>query len=1161
MEKSAFWQAWGRWVIISVVTLLLLGVGIAYFSGQWKFLLMLLLLVTLGLGLGFFWIGMVRASQSSRFLNKVVSSLSGSVSMDGLSREEIANLGRVKDAFLDGIKEYKTCGKNLYEVPWYVVVGETGSGKTEAIRHSAVGFPARLQDKLQGTGGTYNMHWWFTNQAVLLDTAGRLMFEDAKGAKVTEWQEFLRLIKEFRPRCPINGLLLVIPSTSLIKDSSKEVEQKSAIIARQLYVLQEALGVRFPVFILVTKCDLITGFREFFDSMSNFQSLKQIVGWSNPDPLDKPFQTELVDQYLTDITSEVRKWCMGILQDPVPVATDNRRVDEVDVLYSFPASMAQLSTTLRVYLDNIFTQDAFGLPPLFLRGIYFTSAMRPQGWAPDKELLAALGFEVGETKPVPKPCFLQDLFLKKIFQEKGLIVENSIKSPKKSRRSWKMAMFTAGFAALAVLSVAAWLSVGSLRDSIKRHSDYWSAATRLGWEGNVLKAGLFTPLDRGNYDLIPMTNIEVGGVVMPVGEYHTGLVAIAQRKLDRNWMFPGLVDEYNQNSFSAQRVVFEASVIRPLLGAARRKMSRPASPDASATNLGPALMALIQLEADVQKRQRHPGMNGLTWGQAEQFISPLYQFAAPDPAMADSATLTNLVAAMVWTYGSNKQVQVEWPPKELAEISSPSKSLADHPAINAGLDLFFRSLDHRAQADDGKRRQLDERLSQLKALETCYQNYLELEKKLFEAAQAGVDVDPRYDTLKQAKVEMNKRYEDLTRAGGLGGENGGALGVLTDEMTLLDRVANTAALEYSDCKLFGDIRQRLAEAQQESLRKAKLDEKALAEKMRLEKFLMEWKTNEKYIKVRLELYDDAKRSSASIPSMSDKPGRKGRPLADALQTLAAPIDQRIGEYSGPLKTEAGIIAGYYAKLTATGCRRAYFDNYLKKMREYLAAREAFPLFKDATANLDYSTPADLNDKLKELEDTLGLYQLDFQNSEVESQAVMAGGGEWNKGKALVESVLKVTRALSGSGQGLPAVTVTLLGWDKSVERQKWREHWRGAQFSTQTRKYRGIILGSTTSLNLDAPLVLDDMLVVVVAENENDDSNSLQKRFFMDDRWAMLRLYLGKKPFPAERGLDRRGFTVRLVMDLPDYNKSELPLEIRFDRELPRPDEWPSKLE
>jgi len=37
-----------------------------------------------------------------------------------------------------------------------------------------------MQDEFQGVGGTINMNWWFTNNAVLLDTAGRLMFEEVK---------------------------------------------------------------------------------------------------------------------------------------------------------------------------------------------------------------------------------------------------------------------------------------------------------------------------------------------------------------------------------------------------------------------------------------------------------------------------------------------------------------------------------------------------------------------------------------------------------------------------------------------------------------------------------------------------------------------------------------------------------------------------------------------------------------------------------------------------------------------------------------------------------------------------------------------------------------------------------------------------------------------
>ena len=41
-----------------------------------------------------------------------------------------------------------------------LLIGEPGAGKTEAIRHSDIGFPPGMQDEFQGVGGTINMNWW-----------------------------------------------------------------------------------------------------------------------------------------------------------------------------------------------------------------------------------------------------------------------------------------------------------------------------------------------------------------------------------------------------------------------------------------------------------------------------------------------------------------------------------------------------------------------------------------------------------------------------------------------------------------------------------------------------------------------------------------------------------------------------------------------------------------------------------------------------------------------------------------------------------------------------------------------------------------------------------------------------------------------------------------
>src|SRR5690349_8459953 len=223
------------------------GVGIG--SGRWLFLIILVALLVVILGAFLLWTLWQRKRQARRMGGELQqhSSSSPRVISDPGKR---ARLDDLRKKFDQGVHEYRSRGKDLYSLPWYVVVGEPGSGKTEAIRHSNVGFPPGMQDEFQGVGGTINMNWWFTNHAVILDTAGRLMFDEVKPGETSEWKEFLALLKKNRPNCPINGLFLVIPSDSLIKDSAEEIQKKAGKIAQQLDVIQRVLDVRFPVFVV-----------------------------------------------------------------------------------------------------------------------------------------------------------------------------------------------------------------------------------------------------------------------------------------------------------------------------------------------------------------------------------------------------------------------------------------------------------------------------------------------------------------------------------------------------------------------------------------------------------------------------------------------------------------------------------------------------------------------------------------------------------------------------------------------------------------------------------------------------------------------------------------------------------------------------------------------
>ncbi len=541
-----------------------------------------------------------------------------------------ARLDDMRKNFEGGVEKFKDAGKNIYSLPWYLLVGEPGSGKTEAIRHCKVGFPPGLQDQLQGVGGTINMNWWFTNHAVILDTAGRLMFEEVEPGGTSEWQEFLKLLKRNRPTCPINGMLLVVPAESLIKDNAEAIERKGGKIAQQLDMIQRALGVRFPVFVIVTKCDLINGFREFFDDLTDPQLQDQILGWSNPGTLDTAFNPELVDQHLATVQQRLVRRRLGLMLDPVNTEdASKRRTEQVDALYAFPESLMKVAPRLRRYLEMIFVAGEWSAKPLFLRGIYFNSSMR-EGSALDADLAEALGMPVeslpeGRVWERDRAYFLRDLFLSKVFRERGLVTR-AINTGQQIRKR-KLAVYgaaTGSFIVVAVLTVLGWMQ---LRSRVVGPAEFWA------------EVGKEYGADLAQVDAYPnpVVGFQAGDYFYSGGERLEGVrprAGVDEKQLTRAGFPVALKDQAKKKIIvpaifapvaiaqgddlgdleatkrrQATGVVLEASVVRPLIDYAQQKMNAdieadPAKPwtaEASA-----ALAQLIRLEVGRVRGNKDP---------------------------------------------------------------------------------------------------------------------------------------------------------------------------------------------------------------------------------------------------------------------------------------------------------------------------------------------------------------------------------------------------------------------------------------------------------------------------------------------------------------------------------------------------------------------------
>jgi len=152
-----------------------------------------------------------------------------------------------------------------------VFTGPMGAGKTTAIVNSGLKFP--LADDMgktaiAGVGGTRNCDWWFTDNAVLVDTAGRYTTQESDAqADNAAWTGFLDMLKKHRKRQPINGAIIAISLSDLSNQDEFSQRAHAAAIRRRLHELRERLGVRFPVYVLFTKADLLAGFTEVFEGL------------------------------------------------------------------------------------------------------------------------------------------------------------------------------------------------------------------------------------------------------------------------------------------------------------------------------------------------------------------------------------------------------------------------------------------------------------------------------------------------------------------------------------------------------------------------------------------------------------------------------------------------------------------------------------------------------------------------------------------------------------------------------------------------------------------------------------------------------------------------------------------------------------------------------
>ncbi|MBQ5949669.1 type VI secretion system membrane subunit TssM [Massilia sp. ST3] len=406
----------------------------------------------------------LRGREARRLGEAIASGEGGPGSTGDAGKDEVAVLRKNLAEAIATIKTSKL-GLNrgaaaLYELPWYMIIGNPAAGKSSAIVHSGLTFPIPGNKALQGVGGTRNCDWFFTTDGILLDTAGRYSVQEDDRA---EWFSFLDLLKKHRSRAPINGILIAVSVAELVAGPAQASHELAKNLRTRVQELTERLGVHAPVYVVFTKADLVAGFLDFFHGL---ESAERDRIWGATLRYNRRSAPQDVlgffDEHFDELHDGLKEMSLASMGSGAGAVRGSGMRPGV---FTFPLEFAAIKTPLRAFLATLFEENTYQFKPVF-RGFYFTSALQEGSVQDLSSRRVASRFDLalreqqsGAQRPEEQSgYFLFELFRKVIFADKDLVKRYT--NPAANR--WKIAAF---FGATVLLGAAmggwSWSTMGN----------------------------------------------------------------------------------------------------------------------------------------------------------------------------------------------------------------------------------------------------------------------------------------------------------------------------------------------------------------------------------------------------------------------------------------------------------------------------------------------------------------------------------------------------------------------------------------------------------------------------------------------------------------------------------------------------------------------------
>jgi type VI protein secretion system component VasK len=254
-----------------------------------------------------------------------------------------------------------------YAIPWYMVLGDPGSGRSTAIRSMLLTWPSGSDGMLPLNIPQQLCTYWLANEALFIEPEATVLGPSRDPQRL---RDLATELKVSRPREPVDGIILISNIAEFIDLDEKGLEAYGLRLRSYLVEVANAVGADVPVYMVLTRYDTLWGFAEVFQWTPE---RRREDPWGFNLPTDTPIEKglEQINKELDGLSARVEAFCLAKLSSEDPPEQRTRAFQHLAELHA-------LMDKLRYLFKALAGMNAFERTPWF-RAVGIGSAVPGTG--------------------------------------------------------------------------------------------------------------------------------------------------------------------------------------------------------------------------------------------------------------------------------------------------------------------------------------------------------------------------------------------------------------------------------------------------------------------------------------------------------------------------------------------------------------------------------------------------------------------------------------------------------------------------------------------------------------------------------------------------------------------------------------------------------------